>query len=255
VLALVGLVLPALGVAPAGASVPEIGRCLKVKAGTGAFGNSGCTATGGTKTFEWRPGANGATFTMAIKEATKGEVLSGESVTCTGQVGFGDYSGPDLVYPVVMNFSGCTEHEGGVCTSPGRAAGEIVTSTLWGYYGIVATSPLGAAHDKAGLKLHSAVEAEPFAFFECVVAGLHTSVWVWGSLIVPTPADKYVIKATLKWSGTAKKQTPERFEGEPFGSFLEAEFGIVPPFTIERAGLKLTSTLENNEPIEVNTVL
>src|SRR5437588_8543305 len=35
---------------------PEFGRCLVVAAGTGKYGNAGCTESGGERKYEWFPG-------------------------------------------------------------------------------------------------------------------------------------------------------------------------------------------------------
>ena len=117
---------------------PEYGRCIKVRAGTGEYGASNCTALGGEKKYEWFPASASAQplvkthFTTKLKEKTEAKLLtaSGNLITCTGETGAGEYTGRRTLGNMVLAFTGCQLAGTGSCQSSGaatvKASGRVV---------------------------------------------------------------------------------------------------------------------------------
>jgi hypothetical protein len=221
----------------------EFGRCVRLAKGvTGRFATASCTspATAELSSYEWEPGPGpNAKFTTSGKPETVVtlETTHKFKVTCKGELGTGEYTGPTTVGGVVLRLTGC-EALLSKCNSAGAGEGEIVTSTLEGALGWEAKE-----EHKVALDLLPA-GAAPFAEFIC--GG--TSVLVRGSVISPVVSGRMQSTTTVKWSATAGRQKPEHLEGEP-NDVLESSL-LGGPF--EQTGLTLTSTLTSGEPIEVN---
>lgn len=225
---------------------PEFGRCLKVAKGTGGYGSSSCTVPGGTKTFEWVPGAAKAHFTLKLKEGTTTlETVKGQKVLCKGTSGSGDYAGQHTVGHVVLVLTGC-ELARTPCSTTGAAEGEIVTSVLVGRLGVI-SSGASALQNKIGLDLRPAGVSH-LADFSCRGA---TGV-VSGSVIVPVSANKMLISSSLIYAAGAKgHQKPESFLQSP-KDVLEVSLGGLP---FEAAALKAKLVQTGEEAIEVNSVI
>ncbi len=234
---------------------PEFGTCVKLPTGTkGAWGNSGCTAAGGTQKYEWYPGFGGAKplvnkhFTTKIKSATEAklETKTGKLIACTGQTGAGEISGAKTVSGVTMTFTGCHLGSSGSCQNKGGTAGEVISAKLNGVLGVVTVSGEGPAKNKIGLDL-SGAESPTVAELEC--AG--TPVAVRGSVIVEIKASAMLTTATLKYAQTKGLQKITHFAGEPV-DVLEASFNEEP---FVQAGLGLTTIMTPGEKVEVNPVV
>jgi hypothetical protein len=92
---------------------------------------------------EFNPGT-AQSFTGTSGSGTLGDSLS-ETITCTKDSTKGEITGPRTVGNVVVTFTGCSGKKGSggtPCTvkSVGGGTGEIVTKTLKGELGLVATS-------------------------------------------------------------------------------------------------------------------
>jgi hypothetical protein len=237
-------------------AAPEFGRCLKVAAGQGGYGSGVCTVPGGTKTYEWYPAFVGSKplvkthFTTANKSLT--EVFldttgtGATRITCTGETGKGEYSGPKAVAGVVLKLTGCHRGELGTCASAGSAEGEVVTSTLAGNLGVVKTSTEGPLKNKLGISLRPAPEV-PVAEFTC--AGV--AVVVRGAVIDEVKANSMLLTTTLKYVESKGVQKPSHFEGGAT-EVLETSFGGEP---FHQAGLSMTFVQTNEEKVEISTIV
>src|SRR5450432_3293618 len=85
-------------------SPPEIGRCVKVTAGSGKFTSSSCIKEKAGGSFEWLPGAEknklhttGGVGTLAT--------LNGTTVVCKTQESGGEFNTPKTVAGVVVRFT------------------------------------------------------------------------------------------------------------------------------------------------------
>jgi len=141
-----------VAVSTAQAADPLILVCSKVT--TGKFLDANCLKPG-SGTWEKLEILRGVLYPFRILSgAGTLSNSTGSSIVCTSDSGSGDVVGPDKVSGVVAVFSGCIGTENGEkCTvkskSPLGKTGEIITNTLKGEYGLVATSeaPSGVGVD------------------------------------------------------------------------------------------------------------
>lgn len=230
----------------------EFGRCLKVTAGTGVYGNAGCTTKGGKKGYEWDPAFGGSSplakkhFTSAIKEKTTVtlETVSKTKLTCADQTGSGEYTGNKTI-SVSLTFTGC-EGLAAKCSTSGAAEGEIRMTKLEGTLGVITTSKTGPAKNKMGLDLKP-TGSSPFVEFTC---GKKTAK-IRGSVIAPIAADKMATTTQLKYVSKAGVQKPTHFEGAA-NDQLEAS---VAESAYELIGLTLATVQTNEEKVEINSVV
>ena len=128
------LLIGVVGVASASAAAPEVGRCLKVAAGTGKFSSSTCTAEKVKGSYEWMPNGEKLKF-KTVGGVGVLETLNGTTVGCNTEESGGEFNSPKTVTGIVVRFTGC-HSVGFICTTPGSAEGEIVTNPLEGRIGI-----------------------------------------------------------------------------------------------------------------------
>jgi hypothetical protein len=243
---------------------PEFGRCLKVPAEKGVyhggFTASGCVTASATHTgeSEWYPAVGGSEplvkrkFATAVKPASelKLETKDKQKISCTGETSGGEYTSNKSVSGVTLTLTGCrrlllkgaTES----CQSSGRNEGEVVTDALDGELGVITASSEGAAKNRVGLDLKPA-SGEAVAAFECGAM----EVSIDGSVSVPVSVNRMALTQALKYTRSKAVQKPVRFEG---GSedVLQARLGTG---SFEQTGLTLTSTLTNEEKVEINSVM
>jgi FG-GAP repeat len=226
---------------------PEYGRCIKVSKGKGQFENGGCTKAGGTKVYEWYPGAVRTHFTTTIKELTTATLqpAKGSKVTCLGETGSGEYTGHKTVGGVILTFTRC-ERLGEKCSTSQAAEGEIVTKPL---EGVLGATKLGATsiQNQIGLDLFPVGKTGAVMEFRCGA----TPVSVRGSVIGVSTENSMKLTSTLIYAASSKgNQKPESFVGLP-KDILEASFNEQP---FEQTGLILKALLTNEEKVEVNSV-
>ncbi len=234
----------------ASAAAPEFGRCLKTtkvdKKYTGRFSDKACTkevseAERAKKgKYEWTPGAAKKLQTTAGGKGVL-TTVGGLGVHCETENSVGEYVGTKEVKNVVVTFKGC-ESAGAKCETTGAATGELVTKTLEGVVGFE-----DKAARKTAFDLYPAGKTGLFIEFACV--GL--TVAVRGSVLVPITSDKMEESGTLKYVATGGRQEVEHFEGEP-NDILEASFR---GGAFEQSGQTITTTLTNQEKLELNAVV
>jgi opacity protein-like surface antigen len=240
-------VLAAVAVSSASAfSPPEIGRCVKVTAGTGKFSSATCIKEAKGGSFEWLPGAvkNKITTTGGVGTLA---TVSGIAVSCKTESSGGELNSPKTVVGVVVRFTSC-ESGGFKCATAGAKEGEIVTNPLEGKIGIE-----NKLKHKLALDLFpTAADGGLYVTFNCG-ASLHITVG--GSVLVPiTPIDKMigpgltVTTLTLKYVSKLGHQVPEHFEGEPNDVLLTQINGG----KIEQSGVTISSKQSAEEDLEVN---
>ena len=232
--------------------LPDLGRCQKVTPNAegkklvyhGEFTNSGCTLESESKEgkFEWTtgPGPN-AKFTGA-SGVVKLESAGKAAVTCTASSSNGEYTGPKT-QTVSMVLSGCSQGpktQSVSCQSSSAATGEIRTSSLLGGMEFIKEGE-GTEVPSVGVDLKPA-SGTTIAAFEC--GG--KAVTVGGSVILPVTAlDKVTTAFKLKGFGTGGKQSPEAFEVGPADT---------PTYNAEAAGITVTQTNTNEEPLEIKAI-
>jgi hypothetical protein len=244
--------LSAMAAAGASAAPPEYGRCVKVpkieKKYGGAYTDKGCTKASETKSgkYEWLPGGVKLGQTSVGGKGILQEVGK-YAVGCESESSTGEYFGTKEGKHIVVTFKGCKVAPF-VCESPGHAAGELVTKELEGR----AVWKNEAKHE-AALDLYPTPEKpgelEPkFIAFSCGAI----SVEVRGSVLVPIQANKMSTTVKLKYKQKNGFQEIKDYEegGKLVEDILEANFegkGWA------KSGQTITSTVKNEESLELNT--
>ncbi len=231
---------------------PEYGRCVRVQAAKegkktvyhGNFTTATCLAKSETRSgrYEWLPGLAKDGFTTQAEGPITLEAVTKVKMTCESESGAGHFDGSRAMADVVLHFNGC-ESSGHKCTTPGRAEGELATSTLEGRIGWEVR-----ASKKVALDLLPAGSAVSVLEYQCAGEAL-TSVE--GSVLVPVVEGKMLASATLKFRAAKGKQKPEGFEGGARDVLLSSLGGDV----FKQVGLTVTMTEVGEEAMEVNTAV
>ena len=240
--------MSAIAVGSASASIlpVELGRCVKVTAGTGNYKDAGCTEAESAGEYVWDAGAVEKEFTSIGGKAELEGKTSKVKVICASEAGAGTYTS-STGFTTTVAFKECEqgslkeweERKGTKCKSTGAVAEEIKTHELKGLYGVIKTPT------KLGISLEADVSGETVATFEC---GL-TETKVTGSVISPiTPVNKMELEETEKFAQTGGKQAPEAFEG---GATDVLTSEIPSLHTTEQAGQEVEATVKNKEKLEV----
>jgi hypothetical protein len=240
-------------VASASATAPEYGRCNKVeknakKEYTGNFSNSSCTkkvseAEKAKKgKYEWFPGV-----VKKFQTSTGGkgilEEVGKNAVGCKSESSTGEYFGTKEAKNVIVKFQGC-ESGPFKCTSEGHAVGELETNPLEGR--LVWENE---ATKKVDFMLFPAVGQTQFIEFTC---GAALTVAVKGSILVPVKTNKMSETVVLKYKAKHGFQQPQAYEegGKKVNAYLLSNFAGK---GFAQAGQNITSTVKNEEKLELNT--
>ena len=241
--AAVPLAVLAVWTAAASASPPEWGRCQKVAAGSGRFGNAGCTVEGGEKKYEWVPGAGPKDrWKILSATATTLTTVKGETISCKGATGTGEVTSATSADEAAVDLTGCALATGAPCRSEFASLEGEVKIAGTGTLGVIKKG-ITPAKDIVGLDING-----PFLNFKC---GAAERMLLKGSVIVHVKANAMTLSETLKYTSTAGKQKPEAFEGMPQDVlFTGPEKGV-----ILQTGLTLTATQTYEEKLEINSVI
>jgi hypothetical protein len=209
------------------AGLPEVGRCLKVPAKTGAYLGGKCLTPVAEGKYEWTPGPgpNGK-FTLSTEEriTLQGTGAAKLTIGCEFAEGEGQYVDSKTLTVSKLVLFDCrtpktTESEPLLktwCQNVGNNRGEITAQELTGEVGYI------VANTAVGLDL-KAKNGKTIALFECGGAsetpvergtGLGTPAEVEGSVIGRVKKINRMVEeniVTFKTSGG--KQVPEKFEG------------------------------------------
>jgi hypothetical protein len=251
-LGIMGCVVAALAVSglaatSAFATAPEYGRCLKTTGGK--YKEAKCLKlASGTKpgNYEWNPGFAKQKFT-SVGGVGVLTTVGGAGVECKTEVSDGEFtpSGNDKEEKgVIVHFKGCKSLET-PCTTPGAESGELITNELEGIVGWE-----NKARKKTDLELYPAKGVSSGLFIEFSCSGL--VVKVKGHVLVPTKNDAMKKSETLKFVAKKGVQKPTKWEESASPAILEASFKGGP---FEQAGQNITSTIEAEEPLELNAVV
>ena len=235
-----------VGVASASAAAPEVGRCLKVAAGTGKFSSSTCTAEKVKGSYEWVPNGEKLKF-KTVGGVGVLETLNGTTVGCNTEESGGEFNSPKTVTGIVVRFTGC-HSVGFICTTAGAAEGEIVTNPLEGRIGIEKREAVPKKNKIAFDLFPTPADNGLYVTFNC---GPTIHATVGGSVLVHLPTTNKMVKIeTLKYLAKKGHQKPEHFEGEP-NDVLITTFNET---KVEQSGITVTSTMTGEEAAELNTI-
>lgn len=234
--------LGAVGASGAWAQAPEIGRCVKVAKGSGAYGTSTCTKLKSGGDYEWLAGtaAGKNHFTGSGTKATL-ETIHKVKVTCTAESATGEFTGPKTVGNLHVTFTGC-ESLAKKCSTSGAAEGEVKVNTLAGELEWESKAKKTVAIDLFPQ------EGELFVTFHCGPAESKVK----GSVLTNVKAGKMESTVTEKFSAKTGVQKPTQYEtesGSKVSDFLEADIGAT---EFVQAGQTITNTQTDEESLEVN---
>lgn len=235
----------ALGVVAATAAfaeAPEMGRCVKVAAGTGKFSSATCTKEKAGGSYEWHPGAEKTGFSGTGGIGTL-ETVGKIGIQCKTEKATGQFTGTKTVGSVNVTFMEC-KSAGYQCESAGAGAGVINTFPLAGEL-VWETK----AKKKVAVKLF-AESGELLAKFVCGPS----RVEVRGAVLVNIPAGKMETTFAEKYSAKKGIQKPTAYEnakGEKVPAILETDAsGLTKGW--EQSGQTITNTQTDEEALEVN---
>jgi hypothetical protein len=208
-LAVAAFVVPA-----ASAAIPEVGRCVKVANGAGAYRGAACITheTGRVGKYEWIP------VTEAEKQKFTGAgssiilLTAGHStLTCVNANISGEYTGPKTA-TVEIEFQACTNAENKQCQTTPAQLTEIKSLPLEAELGFIKNQPPAI---KVGLDLKPKSPLTALATYECGTAT--ETARIEGSVIAQIkPINKMTTESNLLYKTTrAGAQVPESFEGGP----------------------------------------
>lgn len=243
------LVLGAIAVPAASAALPEVGRCVEVAKGAGAYRGSACITheTRGGGRWEFVPVS--ATEKQTFKGSGSSPVIltAGHStLTCvTGNVS-GEYTGPKTA-TVELELQACTNASGQGCQTTPLQPTEIKSVPLEAELGFIKGVAPGI---QVGLDIKPQSPLTSLAVYECGTPTETASIA--GSVIAKvTPLEKMTTLNDLLFKVTrAGQQVPEKLEGGPtdtlsttFMSGLESSTGASTLKVIEETGTN-TNALE-----------
>lgn len=235
--------------ANAGASVPELGRCVRQMTKTNVWKTGTCTTESvndSTGRYEWLPGPGTANRFTGTGSSVVFEEARRLKLDCTGARTEGTFTSAHSVSVSLLTFAGCTDPQlnNTTCETRGHEPGSIANEPLVGGFGYINREKL-----VVGVDLSPAAGASAtFTSFGCDDEA--AKVAATGSVISSSkPIDKMTSTFTVTLKQRHGVQIPSAFEGADPDT-LEAEVNEGPVF-IEPAGLETELTDQAEEPIEV----
>jgi Regulator of chromosome condensation (RCC1) repeat len=240
---------------PAPNHLPEVGRCVKVATGTGAYQGLNCIALekagGKFGKYNWIPVAATEKQTFA---GTGGEsvltTVGQPTITCIAAKVTGEWRGPRTA-TVQIEFQACTNSKGQQCQSNPQSKSEIKTLPLEAELGFIKNEVReGKLLLSVGLDLKPQPPGSDLVSYECgsVTESAHLEGSVIGQI---KPIDKMTTESNLIYSAIRGAQQYEKFEGGPpdtlttrFQSGLESTYA---PSTLKIAG----EAGSNAAPLEI----
>lgn len=239
-------------VAAAGAAAqepPEIGRCVKVAAKTGQFTTNTCEKKAKpTKLgeYEFEAGAIKTGFKGHGVGAATLETVHKVKVSCTTEASSGKFTSAKTVGSVHVTFTGCVGPEKYECSSVSAAKGEIATNMLAGQL----------VWEKFGKKV--AIDLFPqsgelLAEFTCGPAKTRVK----GSVMASLPVDEMEQMVEQKFEAKTGKQKPEYYYTSKTVKVKDVLYSAIggAGAEFEQAGQTVTNVQEDEEALEVNTIV
>jgi len=200
-------------------SLPEVGRCVKVATGAGAYKGGGCitVATNGLGKYEWAPVSFTEKQTFSGSGAETTLATSGhQTIRCVAANFSGEYTGPKTA-TVTIEFQACVNSQNQQCQSiDPRNKSEIATFPLEAELGFIRNQTIeGRTFITVGLDLKPQPPLTELFSYECT--GSPEVAHVEGSVIGKIkPFNKMTTESNLAYL-TKKNvgQIPEQFEGGP----------------------------------------
>ncbi|MCW3027759.1 MAG: hypothetical protein JWN81_970 [Solirubrobacterales bacterium] len=256
------LAVSALAGASASAAVPEVGRCTRLTAPTGAYKYKSCVipSPGHNGPFEFEPGPGPKPKFSALISLVTLETVGKATVKCGSGEFSGEWTGPKTA-SLNLLFGGCLNGatKKSCQTSPTAQADIKTEQALEGELGFIA----GGEKPVVGLDVKPKSPSTVLLTFVCggpPEVGVGEPWTVEGSVIGSIkPTNNMKLAFKLGYKAVAGKQIPEQFESGVKDTLITNRIvGIAPPIT-EQAGLTLkgetTQTIlaEGEEPMEIKS--
>jgi len=243
---LVAIVVPAA----ASAALPEVGRCVKVAKGTGAYKGSSCVthATGAGGSYEFMPVT--ATEKQAFAGSGSSPIIATAghtTITCvTGNMS-GEWTGPKTA-TVQLELQACTNSNNQGCQTTPLQPTEI-RGVVEAEIGFIKSTAPGIS---VGFDLKPQSPSTALATYECGNLGELNRIE--GSVIAKDiPLNKMVTTSSLvyKVSKATGQQVPESFEGGVKDT-LSTTFTTGVESSTGESSLKMTEYVNTNvNPLEI----
>src|SRR6202035_311601 len=220
-------------------TIPQIGRCVKVATGAGAYTGAQCLTLETHKKgkYEWVPVSSSEKQTF---DGTGGETTlktTGHStIKCIAANFVGEYTGPKTA-TLTIEFQGCINSKGQQCQSNPQNKSEIKTLPLEAELGFIKNEPTVV---QVGLDLKPTAPLTQLVSYEC--GSITESARLEGSVIGQIkPIDKMTTESNLLIAvRTTGAQLPEQFEGGPNDTlsttFMSGPESPTPPSTLAIKG-------------------
>jgi alpha-tubulin suppressor-like RCC1 family protein len=220
--------------------LPELGRCVRVRAG-GAYEHGNCLtlSPGHGGAFEWLPGPGARPrFSIPIPEAQL-ETVGGARVSCGASSLDGTWTGPKTASATLALRSCVNGATAQSCQTGLSGVGEIRTEgKLQGELGFVK----GGSEPKVGLDLRPTSPSVDMLAFTCggLASEVGAETWTVGGSVIGQlkPLDSMRVTFKALYKGTKGRQVPEFFEALPKDTPIVAR--VLPTRTsVETASLTL----------------
>ena len=238
--------------------LPEIGRCVKVTAGTGEYNLSNCIGhdkDGNDGLYDWKPGPGELGTIKAHLNGPVFTTVGGGKISCSNAFLTGEYlNGKELkvTNTVLQGCLNVTPNK--ACYSNALEPGTIETNqTLVGEIGFI-PNPKNPSNPYVGADLKAETELLPLLSFTCGEGLGSEAVALEGSVIGRLRfLNKMVTSQGYVYSQKAGHQIPEAFIGGVKDTITETVTPASNPLakTSEQAGLGAPGELTNGEAIEI----
>jgi hypothetical protein len=193
-------------------TIPQVGRCVKVATGAGAYTGPQCLALETHKKgkYEWIPVSSSEKQTFLGSGGETILATTGHStIKCIAANFVGEWTGPKTA-SVTVEFQGCTNAKKEQCQSSPQNKSEIKTLPLEAELGFIKNEPTVV---QVGLDLKPTAPLTQLVTYEC--GSVTETARVEGSVIGQIkPIDKMTTESNLIYfARRSGEQVPEQFEG------------------------------------------
>jgi len=247
---LAALVLVVIAVPAASAALPEVGRCVKVAKGTGAYKGGACVthATGGGGSYEWMPVTGTEKQAFAGSGSSPIITTAGHTtLTCVTGNYSGEWTGPKNA-SVQIELQGCTNSASQGCQTTPVQPTEI-RGVVEAEIGFIKSEAPGIS---VGFDLKPQPPSTALATYECGNLGELNRIE--GSVIAKIlPINRMTTSTSLtyKVSKATGQQVPESFEGGPKDTLSTTFMNGVESSTGESALKMFDYVGTNTNPLEI----
>jgi hypothetical protein len=229
-------------------TIPQVGRCVKVATGAGAYTGAQCLALETHKKgkYEWIPVSSSEKQTFLGSGGETILATAGHStVKCIAANFVGEWTGPKTA-SVTVELQGCTNAKSEQCQSNPQNKSEIKTLPLEAELGFIKSEPTSV-----GLDLKPTSPLTQLVTYEC--GSVTESARVEGSVIGQIkPINKMTTESNLVYvARRSGEQVPEHFEGGPKDTLSTTFMSGIESTTAASSLTVKSETGHNANPLEI----